>query len=152
MILDRWYQKFDLHQIFCFVCSQLKYLSDDTSCYIIKPFSSSFVKNTSLPQMADQYGLLPEDYVDDLKSVSNRRYSQGVLFLVLSNNGWSLFKSLLLLWCYMILSITFLNKWVFPFLKDDSTYIFCLRSSISTGMFPIQWLTIVTDIWNLRGK
>jgi len=96
-------------------------------------------------QMADQYGLLPEDYVDDLKSMSIRRYSQGVLFLILSNNGRSLFKSLLLLWCYMILSITFLNKWVFPFLKDDSTYIFCLRSSISTGMFPIQWPTIVTD-------
>jgi len=34
--------------------------------------------------MADQYGLLPEDYVDDLKSMSNRHYSQGVLFLILS--------------------------------------------------------------------
>ena len=29
--------------------------------------------------MADQYGLTPEDYVDDLKLLSNRRYCQGML-------------------------------------------------------------------------
>jgi len=30
----------------------------------------------------DQYGLAPEDYVDDLKSLSNERYGQGMLFLI----------------------------------------------------------------------
>jgi len=30
----------------------------------------------------DQYGLAPEDYVDDLKLLSNERYSQGMLFLI----------------------------------------------------------------------
>jgi len=29
--------------------------------------------------MADQYGLTPEDYVDDLELLSNRRYCQGML-------------------------------------------------------------------------
>jgi len=30
----------------------------------------------------DQYELAPEDYVDDLKSLSNERYGQGMLFLI----------------------------------------------------------------------
>jgi len=30
----------------------------------------------------DQYGLAPEDYVDDLKRLSNERYGQGMLFLI----------------------------------------------------------------------
>ena len=30
----------------------------------------------------DQYGLAPEDYVDDLKLLSNESYSQGMLFLI----------------------------------------------------------------------
>jgi len=34
--------------------------------------------------MADQYGLLPEDYAFDLKILSNERYGQGMLFLILS--------------------------------------------------------------------
>jgi len=34
--------------------------------------------------MADQYGLLPEDYAFDLEILSNERYSQGILFLILS--------------------------------------------------------------------
>jgi len=29
--------------------------------------------------MANQYGLTPEDYVDDLKLLSNRHYCQGML-------------------------------------------------------------------------
>ena len=32
--------------------------------------------------MADQYGLTPQDYVDDLNELSNERYSQGVLFFI----------------------------------------------------------------------
>jgi len=30
----------------------------------------------------DQYGLAPEDYVDNLKSLSNSRYGQGMLFFI----------------------------------------------------------------------
>jgi len=37
-------------------------------------------------QMADQYGLTPEDYVLDLNKLSNARYSQGVPFLILSHS------------------------------------------------------------------
>jgi len=33
--------------------------------------------------MADQYGLIPENYVDDMKILSNERYCQGMLFLIL---------------------------------------------------------------------
>jgi len=33
--------------------------------------------------MEDQYGLIPDDYVFDLKNLSNERYTQGTLFLVL---------------------------------------------------------------------
>jgi len=31
--------------------------------------------------MADRYGLTPEDYVDNLKNLSNTRYGQGMLLL-----------------------------------------------------------------------
>jgi len=31
--------------------------------------------------MVDQYGVMPEDYVLDLKRLSNERYSQGMLLL-----------------------------------------------------------------------
>jgi len=34
--------------------------------------------------MADQYGSTPEDYVDDLKNLSNAHYSQGIFILLLS--------------------------------------------------------------------
>jgi len=34
--------------------------------------------------MEDQYGLTPEDYVYGLKNLSNERYCQGMLFLILS--------------------------------------------------------------------
>jgi len=33
--------------------------------------------------MADQYGLTPEDYVNDLRKLSNERYGQGMLFFIL---------------------------------------------------------------------
>jgi len=32
-------------------------------------------------QMTDQYGLTPQDYVDDLIKLSNERYGQGMLYL-----------------------------------------------------------------------
>jgi len=33
--------------------------------------------------MEDQYGVAPEEYVYDLKNLSNERYIQGMLFLIL---------------------------------------------------------------------
>jgi len=33
--------------------------------------------------MEDQYGVTPESYVSDLKLLSNERYTQGMLFLIL---------------------------------------------------------------------
>jgi len=33
--------------------------------------------------MEDQYGLIPDDYIFDLKNLSNERYIQGILFLIL---------------------------------------------------------------------
>ena len=33
--------------------------------------------------MADQYGVTPKDYANDLTLLSNKRYGQGVLFLIL---------------------------------------------------------------------
>jgi len=32
--------------------------------------------------MTDQYGLTPQDYVDDLKILSNQRYVEGMLFFI----------------------------------------------------------------------
>ena len=141
MILDWRYQMFVLDQISWSAGNQREYLPS-TSWYIMEPFSSSVVQNTSLTayptQMADQYGVTPQDYVDDLKILSNQRYCQGMLFLYrLWSDSWNLFKPLLLLWWYMILLITFLNRWVFPFAKNDSTYLFSYRFNTSTGMFSI---------------
>jgi len=50
---------------------------------------------------------------------------------------------ILLRWWYMILSI---NKWVFPFLYHHSIHLFPPRFSTPTGILPIQWLTIATDM------
>jgi len=80
---------FDLDQILVYAQPNeifIESLSNKSSSYIIGPFSSSFVQNTSLLHMADQYGLTPEDYIDDLKRLSNNRYGQGMLFLILSSS------------------------------------------------------------------
>jgi len=44
--------------------------------------------------MDNQYGFTPEDYVYDLKNVSNARYNQGMLFV--PSFSKQLFKSLML--------------------------------------------------------
>jgi len=90
-------------------------------------------------------------YVCDLKSSSIECYCCFSFYLSRSNS-WCLLKSLLLHWWYTILSITFLNRWVFAIVNDDSTYLFSPRSSTSTGVFPIWWPIITTDIWNPRRK
>jgi len=47
-------------------------------------FREKYLSPAYSTQMADQYGLTPEDYVFDLKRLSNERYCQGMLFLILS--------------------------------------------------------------------
>ena len=130
--------------------SWVEYLSNNTSWYIVEPWSSSFVQNTSLLHIL-------------LRWLISTGWHQNIMFLPWRNcqihitakvccfsfylsqiNSWSLLKSLLLLWWYTILSITFLNSWVFAIVNNDSTY----RFSISTSMFPIRWLTI--DHWHME--
>jgi len=45
-------------------------------------FRTKYLPPAYLTQMTDQYGLTPQDYVDDLNELSNERYSQGVLFFI----------------------------------------------------------------------
>jgi len=57
--------------------------------YMIEPFSSSSAHTKYLPpvyptEMADQYGLTPEDYVNELKDEASAYYSQGILLVILS--------------------------------------------------------------------
>ena len=81
MILDWGYQMFDLDRIFWSVRSRIECLSNNTSW--IK-FCTKHLSPAYSTPMADQYGMTPEDYVLDLKKLSNARYSQGMLFLILS--------------------------------------------------------------------
>jgi len=46
-------------------------------------FRTKYLPPAYPTQMTDQYGLTPQDYVDDLNRLSNERYGQGVLFIVL---------------------------------------------------------------------
>ena len=45
-------------------------------------FRTKYLPPTHSSQMADQYGLTPQDYADNLTSLSNSRYGQGVLFFI----------------------------------------------------------------------
>ena len=103
--------------------------------------------------MSDQHGPTPALYMFDLKNLSDQFYSQGMLIPLLSKQLLNPFKLFLVLWWYMMLSITSLNRWDFPSVNDDSLYLFSSRFSTFTGMFSIQFsLTITTDIWKLRRK
>ena len=46
-------------------------------------FLTKYLPLTYPIEMADQYGLTLEDYIDDLKSLSNERYGQGMSFFIL---------------------------------------------------------------------
>ena len=46
-------------------------------------FHTKYLPSVYSTQMTDQYGLSPEDYVDDLKILSHSYYGQGMLFLIL---------------------------------------------------------------------
>jgi len=45
-------------------------------------FRTKYLPPAYPTQMTDQYGLTPQDYVDDLNELSNSRYGQGVLFFI----------------------------------------------------------------------
>ena len=45
-------------------------------------FRTKYLPPAYPTQMTDQYGLTPEDYAYDMKILSYKRYSQGMLFLI----------------------------------------------------------------------
>ena len=45
-------------------------------------FRTKYLPPAYPTQMTDQYGLTPQDYVDDLNELSNKRYGEGVLFFI----------------------------------------------------------------------
>ena len=142
------------HQIFWSERNWIEYLSDNTSWYIIEP---GLLQSGSFLHIPLKW-LISMDSHQKIILMTWRACQMNVtakvcrsLFYCSRSNGWSILKSLLLFWCYMILSITFLNRWDFPFANNDPTYLFSHRFSTSTGMF--LWSpTIVTDIWKLRKK
>ena len=151
MILDWGYQTFDLDRIFWSARSRIEYLSNNTSW--IK-FRTKHLPPAYSTQMADQYGLKPEDYVLDLKKLSNARYSQGMLFLILS------FSKQQLTSCQVIVATLMVYDFI-DHIPQQVSLCNCERwfhislspsFSTSTGMLPIQWLTIATDMWKLRRK
>ena len=105
----------------------LEYLPD-TSWYITEPFSSYKIPPSCIFH-SNGWSVRTNDYIYDLKRLSNLRYGQGMMLLVLSFSKQQLkhFKPLLLLWWYMVLFITLLNRWDFPFVRNDSTYLFSPR-------------------------
>ena len=117
---------------------------NDTSWYIIESSSSSFVQNTSLLHIPLRW-LISMELHQKIMFLIWSTYQLDTtakvccsLFYCSRRNSWSFCKSLLLYWCYMTLSITFLSRWDFPLENNDSTYLFFPRFSISTDMFPIQ--------------
>jgi len=104
--------------------------------------------------MADQYGQTPEDYVFDLEILSYKRYSEGMQFLVLSfleqrPEPFQVIVITLMLYdfIYHVPQQVRLST-----CEELSTYLFSPRFSTSIGMFPIQWQTISTDMFEFRRK
>jgi len=83
------YQKFDVDGIIWSAHSRIEHFLEhlfNTRWYIINPFlfRARYLPPTYPIQMEDQYRLIPEDYVYGLKNLSNERYCQSMLFLILS--------------------------------------------------------------------
>jgi len=76
---------FGPHQIFCAARSQIEYLCNIYNKTIFIEFQTRYLPPAYPSQMADQYGVTPEDYVDGLKILSNTRYGEGMLFLIPSS-------------------------------------------------------------------
>ena len=86
---DSWYWTEDIRcliRLFWSARNRTEYLSNNTSWYIIDPslFRTKYLPPAYHIGMEDQYGLTAEDYVYDLNILSDKRYGQGMLFLILS--------------------------------------------------------------------
>ena len=123
---------------------------------MIAPFSvrTKYLSSAYPTQMADQFGLMPEDYVLDLEVQSYNHYGEGMRFLILS------FLEQRLKPLQVIVITLMLYDFIYHIpqqvrlstCKESSTYLFSPRFSTSIGMFPIQWSTISTDMFELRWK
>jgi len=104
--------------------------------------------------MADQYGLLPEDYAYDLKFPSSTRYGQGMPVLIPLFSKQQLKPSRVII--ATLMAYDFINhipqQVSLSICKQQSHIPLSPRFSISIGMFLIRLPTIVTDGQNLRRK
>jgi len=89
--------------------------------------------------MADQYGLTPQDYIYDLKRLSYRHYSQGMLFFIVLFLKQQLKPTQVIIATLMLYDVIYhIPKQVsLSIVKDYSTYLFFPRFSTSTSMFSI---------------
>jgi len=142
-----WY--WTLIRFFWSARSRIEYLSNSTSWYITKPFLS-FAQSNFLLHTPSKW-IISTDLHQKITFMTWKTCRMHVTTKVCSlfHHSRSNFSSH---WCYMILSIIFLNRWVFPFVNNDSAYLFSHRFSTSTRMFLIQWPTIATDISTIRRK
>ena len=123
---------------------------------MIAPFSvrTKYLSSAYPTQMADQFGLMPEDYVLDLEVQSYNHYGEGMRFLILS------FLEQRLKPLQVIVITLMLYDFIYHIpqqvrlstCKESSTYLFSPRFSTSIGMFPIQWPTVSTDMFEFRRK
>jgi len=107
----------------------------------VKAFTPSCIQSPAhLISMADLYWFTPETYIFDLMKLSDSRDGRGMLILDLLFLKHLLkpFKLSLLRWWYMLLSISFHNRWDFPCANNDFIYPFFPKFSIFTGMFAFD--------------
>ena len=105
-------------------------------------------------QMADQYGQTPEDYVFDLENFAYKHYSEGMRFFILSfleqrPKPFQVIVITLMLYDFIY---HMPQQARLSTCKESSTYLFSPRFSTSICMFPIQWPTISTDMFEFRRK
>jgi len=154
---DPWYCTDDIRcltLISFLVCTQPnRVLSNNTSWYI-NSMSTQHLPPAYSTQMAGQYGQTLEDYVFDLEFLSYECYSEGMRFLILSfleqrPKPLQVIVVTLMLYdfIYHIPQQVRLST-----CKESSTYLLSPRFSTSIGMFPIQWPTISTDMFEFRRK
>jgi len=123
---------------------------------MIEPFSvrTKYLPSAYPTQMADQYGLMPVDYVLDMELQPYINSSEGMRFPILSfleqrPKPFQVIVIPLMLYdfIYHVPQQVRLST-----CKESSTYLFSPRFSTSIGMFPIQWPTISTDMLEFRRK
>jgi len=123
---------------------------------MIEPFSvrTKYLPSAHPTQMADQYGLMPEDYVFNLELLSYGRYSEGMQFLILyfSEQRPKPFQVIVITLMLYDFIYHVPQQVRLSTCKESSTYLFSPRFSTFIGMFLIQWPTISTDMFELRRK